>query len=222
MSTRTYPLRTRTDAGVAAQLRVSTKVVPLPVQGNTSIQDPALHLAGSIDTTDTVSALYSDIAVSRPPSPRREIPIPSMTRLVPPNVVKVEPLRLLKDGTSINNSNNKNKKVDKLPTLSEMSMPSESEEGTSWTTVWHRHAQSLGSMDKGQKDGAKVNFKAELTKEQNQVVNAATDNLTDEQKLQIRRRNKKIVNRREGSVSSRGEGPPNRKERPLIPVNGAM
>ena len=51
-------------------------------------------------------------------------------------------------------------------------------------------------MDKGQKDSAKVNFEAELTKEQNQVVNAATDNLTDEQKLQIRCRNEKIVNRR--------------------------
>ena len=71
-------------------------------------------------------------------------------------------------------------------------------------------------MDKGQKDGAKVNFKAKLTKEQNQVVNAATDTLTDE-KLQIRCRNKKIVNRREGSVSSRGEGPSQQKGKTIDP-----
>ena len=140
MLTRTYPLRTRTDAGVAAQPRVSTRVVPLPVQGNASVWDPAPHLAGSIDTTDTVSPLYSDVAASRPPLPRREIPVPSMTRPVPPDVVKVEPPRLLKDGTSINNNSNKNKKVDKLPTSSEMSVPSESEEGTSWTTVRRRRA----------------------------------------------------------------------------------
>jgi hypothetical protein len=72
MSTRTYNLRTRTDAAASAQPRVSSTAGDRPRQPQMLTRDAPPHLPSMPQHTQLNSALYSDIVASRPPSPRRE------------------------------------------------------------------------------------------------------------------------------------------------------
>ena len=72
MLTRTYNLRTCTDAGIIEQLRIH------PTTDNRSqapvvlTRDLPPHVSNLTCDTDSAVALYSDMVASRPPSPRKE------------------------------------------------------------------------------------------------------------------------------------------------------
>jgi hypothetical protein len=70
MSTRTYNLRTCTDAAASAQPRMLSTAGDRPRQPQMLTRDAPPHLLSMPPKPN--SALYSDIVASRPPSPRRE------------------------------------------------------------------------------------------------------------------------------------------------------
>ena len=74
---RAYNLRTRTRAGIANQLEQDLNETTSPIDDfDQSPNEVAPPLKGSVPNTEATlqTRLYSDVAASRPPSPRRERP----------------------------------------------------------------------------------------------------------------------------------------------------
>ena len=199
MSTRTYNLRTRTDTAASAQPRMSFASGDRPRQPSVLARDVPPHLPSMTQRTEPGIALYSDIAASRPPSPRRE------TEAI---VARDNVSNHLESGVVVEN-NNTPKMVDTTTSFEGESPELESNEPEApWTTVQRRRARSLSSLDRNQtirkKDGG---VKPELTREQVKAVKEAATKLTAQQKETLRRRQRKVPVARRESVSSRGEGP---------------
>ena len=76
-----------------------------------------------------------------------------------------------------------------------------------WTMVQHRRTHSHGLLQE----------KGTVTMEQALAIKLATERMTCEQKPQVQRCQEKIQPRREGSVSSRGEGPSRPKGKGIDP-----
>ena len=147
-TTRTYHLRARTDAGLATQPRVSARPVSPQAASTTATvtlnRNPAPQPVRSFVITDAVQPLYSDVAASRPPSPRREMAIPP----VEPRDSGREHSQPQNVATVIH-SNEDNLEKDSR-TVSEENVPSPRQENTTWTTVRRRRARSLSSLENTQ------------------------------------------------------------------------
>jgi hypothetical protein len=82
MSTRTYELRTRTRAGVAAQPSRALDESPSLIDMDHSSSEAAHNQGGlAPDAAATIATrTYSDVVAARPPSPQRERPeVPSVS-----------------------------------------------------------------------------------------------------------------------------------------------
>ena len=206
MSSRTYHLRTRAETGMVAPSRVPTAVV-----GRTSTlqRDEPPHLTRD---TEPMSALYSDVVASRPPSPRKEL----STSAVPSTVNNSLGSGILVD--------NQNVPLNIIPISSSEDRPPAStaeEEGPEWTTVRRRRVQSLSSLDRAPEVNRAVLKSQALTAEQVRTVEVAAGNMTAQQKETFKRRKDTIqtVDNQEESASSRGEGPANPKGKGVDPRN---
>lgn len=158
--------------------------------------------------TGPSTALYSDIVASRPPSPRKE----NEKEAPETGSVKND---LLDCGVLIGNSTSPNK-VD-TTSLEEGETPEIEEDKSNWTTVRGRHAQSLSSLNSAQINEKQYGLKGKLTTEQVKMVHAASLGMTEQQKDMLHRRQKKMLDKRSSSISSRGEGPSKLKGKNIDP-----
>ena len=187
MTTRAYQLRTRTEAGTAAQPQVR----------NRTNADPAV-------------ALYSDIAASRPPSPRKEMSTsPAEPVDHPSEEVDSEGVfGYSKTEANANKKNAHDKK--KNTTSSDENEPSRELEEQPWTPVRRRRAQSLDSVPRGHETNREREIQAQkLTTEQDRAVKAAVLAMNQEQSELIQRRQERVITRSDQRSPSRGEGPSN-------------
>jgi hypothetical protein len=130
------------------------------------------------------------VVASRPPSPREETEAP-----VEPDII-----RELSEGVTAVQNNVVPSYGDSLLSY-EGEMPNLEKEEP-WTTVRRRRAHSLSSLDKARNMRRKVTLKEKgLTKEQVQTVDAASNNLTADQREILHRRQKKVPIERDGSTS---------------------
>ena len=214
MSTRTYNLRARVEAGQNNQSRNQNEQTSRRLSPSPSRDFPP-HMT-SYRLSSASPALYSDVVAERSPSPLKEKTLAPLTSSaeeveavglpvgsVQPNVHVVPPVSII-----LAENNN-------IPTSSEMETSQKEPEEPSWTTVSRRRARSLDSSDLAKESQLKRSGQRGLTKDQVQTVKAAADNLTSSQKNLVDNRNKKIPNRRGNSSSSQDEGP-----RELTPRNG--
>ena len=201
---RTYNFRTRTDAGIANQPRVSTaESRPRVVAAGT--RDPPPYVPSPAHNANSTTALYSDVVASRPPSPRGE------KNTEPVEAQAVEDERLESKVPVIDNTiptiNDNNSSYEEIP-------HDRDENNSPWTTVIHRHrrARSLSSLNgpRTYNREAGTNFRRELTTEQARVVDAATNNLTVQQKETLKQRHNKM-NSPQSPAYSNGEGPSRNK-----------
>ena len=207
---RTYNFRTRTDAGLATQPRVSAVAVSRPRVVAEGVRDPPPYVPSPVQNTDSATALYSDVVASRPPPHRRE----KDTEPIEARGVEDECLESdvpVADNTlSIMNDNNS----------SYENVPRERDENNSpWTTVIHRHrrARSLSSLDGPRTHNNEASItRRGLTKEQVYVVDTATHNVSIQQKEVLKRRHDK-VNSPQSPAYSNGEGPLRNKGKGIDP-----
>ncbi len=209
MSTRTYNLRARTDAGVATQPRVRPES---PVQQATPspLRDLPPYVVGGYPlTTGRTAALYSDVVASRSPSPQKE-----SSNMVAVPEVEPEDERI-PQGSSVPVSDSRAVPaiINKIVTTPESGLFSEDNEPAQdtgdllWTTVRRRRARSLESFEPVRKSSSESGERKGLTRDQIQTVKAAADTLTEGQKDAIRDRQKRVTHhKRDPSSSSRGEG----------------
>src|SRR5882762_4974320 len=192
MSTRTYKLRTRAVAGVATQPTAqnvsTTRRVVSPLA-----RDPPPHMGNRVPLSN-VPPLYSEV-VSRTPSPLRENSSVTVgnDRAGPINeqvtISQLEP----EERVVHTNDNEVVEKADNLTSRDE-SDPPQDQEDAPWTTVQRRRTRSLGSLDRVRNlnhsgdSGAKG-----LTLDQIQVVNAATNALTNSQRRTLHEREKRTA-----------------------------
>jgi len=198
-TTRTYNLRTRTDANAAAPSRGDTRPEPVPAV-----------------------ALYSDIAASRPPSPRRE-------RLTSPDEPVEHPsAEVDSEGVygysrtdrlvSIANEQAEIRNITSSRGSDRLREPEENQ----WTTVRRpgSRARSLDSISRVPR-----NFSREqgvvnpLTQEQARTVQVAERAMGVEQKRLLQQRQQNIAVLRELSHQTRGEGTSNTKGKNIDPRN---
>ena len=188
MSIRPYNLRNRHEAGTVAQPMV-------PMSTNSLRRDIPPHIPNTMVDTDAMTALYSDVVASRPPSPRKEIEasvVPSAEDSHSANVVPIGNINDLP-----------------LDRSSQSSYETETpmmDEGQ-WTTVQRRRARSLNSLDKARVSRKGTSSGRKLTKEQLRLVEMASRRLTASQKEVLQRRHGMRPAERRESTSSRGEGP---------------
>ena len=196
MSTRTYDLRNRTRTGLATQSGRVRNESPSPIDADNASTEVAPHGEGPDPNSEATVAVrsYSDVVASRPPSPRRERPVPPAYSLTDDLGSMREPARLGDGNPVSNNDNGSQENGDNSE--AEIETP-DRVEYSSWATIQRRRARS---------DGALPNENV-LTSAQAQAVNRATADLTTEQKQQILRRQENVRPRRNDSISSRGEGP---------------
>ena len=207
---RTYNFRTRTDAGIAIQPRVSAAAASRPRTVATGTRDPPPYVPSPAHNNDSTTALYSDVVASRPPSPRREKDTESV------EARDVEDERLEGDvpvaNITVPNVNDNNSSYEEVPhELNENDSP--------WTTVIHRHrrVRSLSSLNVPRTNNREAgNIQGELTAEQARVVYAATNNMTIQQKETLKRRHDK-VNSPQSPTHSNGEGPSRNKGKGIDP-----
>ena len=207
---RTYNFRTRTDAGIAIQPRVSAAAASRPRTVATGTRDPPPYVPSPAHNNDSTTALYSDVVASRPPSPRREKDTESV------EARDVEDERLEGDvpvaNITVPNINDNNSSYEEVPhELNENDSP--------WTMVIHRHrrARSLSSLNGPRTNNREAgNIQGELTAEQARVVYAATNNMTVQQKETLKRRHDK-VNSPQSPTHSNGEGPSRNKGKGIDP-----
>ena len=203
---RAYNLRTRTRTGVANQLEQDLNEPTSPIDDyEQSPNEVAPPLKGSVPNTEATlqTRLYSDVAASRPPSPRRERP----------NVSSGEPIRG-PDRSRAAELPFRGKNTERGQDSEESSV----EEGEEvrvetpdkpeyWTTVQRKRARSESSIP----------IKRTLTAEQTKAVERATEGMTAEQRKKVQIRQEKFHPRRDDSSPSREEGPSNLKGKTIDP-----
>ena len=218
MSTSTYNLRTRAEAGVATQPRVrddssEQQSTPSP------IQDLPPYIVGGYPPdplTGRTTALYSDVVASRPSSPQKGV---SSTTVAEPEVVpEGENIPI---GCSVPDRATPVNKIIPSPDSGitfEVSVPEQDTGDAPWTTVRRRRACSLESFEQVQKSAPGSGDHRGLTKNQILTVKAAADTLTKGQKDTLHIRQEKLAYRsRNSSVSSKGEDMSRRKGKGIDP-----
>ena len=212
MTTRSYyNLRNRANAGPANQPIVRTEDIVRP--GSAPIVDSrglTFALINSPIPGPTV-ALYSDIVASRPPSPREETEA-RLLAISPEDVrdEQVETGHLDDRSLAYITTDRIN---ENLTSNERTSAPRDSEDGQ-WTTVRRRRARSLSSLGAREMNQPGNYERRNLTKEQVQVVQTATNELTDAQMKNYQRRYKVMNN---DYSPSRGEGPSEPKGKGIDP-----
>ena len=166
------------------------------------VQGPTTNISGSVANTDQATALYSDIAASRPPSPRREKGAETVMAQDAENdrlggVVRVE-------------SNTTSNLFDTNSSY-EGEHHERDENDSPWTTVTrkNRRARSLSSLDKARAQGQRTgSLRREFTREQAQTI--ATEKPTVQQKDLLRRRqlpqDDPVTSEEEGPSKLKGKG----------------
>ncbi|KAF8804895.1 hypothetical protein BYT27DRAFT_7243553 [Phlegmacium glaucopus] len=210
MSARTYNLRART--GIANQSSQAPAKPPSRHPGTSASK----ATTGSRPAADAARALYSDVAASRPPSPREEI-------LVVPSgdpetgASGAEEIHRSVNEIPVVHNISSNNDLDRVTSSDSSNLP-EGPEDTPWTTVRRRRAHSLGSLDRARKNSRDDNLWAKkLTVEQMQAIRAAAKALTGKQRQQIHRHQENTRAGRDSSLSSRGEGPSDPKGKRIDP-----
>ena len=112
-------------------------------------------------------------------------------------------------------NNEKTDSTEQCTSNEESAFPKDPED-TEWTTVRHRQAHSLNSLEPIRSHSGNDSAKG-LTIDQIKTVKAATNTLTDGQKRAIRERQKSLSHHRRDSVSSRGEGTSKPKSKGIDP-----
>ena len=219
MSTRTYALRSRTDAGVATQPRTQNNSTARQPSLSPS-RDPPPHMAGRFPLSSAMPALYSEVVSPRVPSPMRENPSGTVELPVRDTSPERPQVGRMPLGLTV------------VPTVSRENITGARENDTSsdksnspedpgnepWTTIKRRRARSLESYEPVRKSPS-GNIQANvLTVDQIQAVHAATTELTTSQKEKLKRRHKKMTHRRTSSSSSRGEGASKPKGKGIDPL----
>lgn len=196
MTTRTYNLRARAEAPTTAQSMMPNQL-----------------------DTGPVLPLYSDIAASRPPSPRKEASIsPAEPAEHPLEEVDSEGIYGYSRMGAIIDSNIDHTRIDNDISSSENEPPRDPEE-QQWITVSRRRAHSLDSgprIHRISREKKETRTKG-LTKEQNQAVKAAVLTMNREQNELVQRRQEKVTANRGNSSPSRGEGPSRPKGKGIDP-----
>ena len=200
MASRTYNLRARTGTGVTTQSGRVQNDSPSPIDNDNREREvvPLYEDMSPSNEATYVARSYSDVVASRPPSRSRERPVVPSGGLVTGPENSDAPIRssnevIAYSGESEGHGSNE-----------EVETPNKLE----WTTVQRRRARSLGSF--------RDNENRPLTSEQKKVVNMAENGLTTEQREKFQLRQKK-VQRRDDSLSSRGEGPSEPKKKAIDP-----
>ena len=173
-------------------------------------RDPSPYVPSPVNNTESPTALYSDMVASKLPSPRRE------KDTEPIEARGVEDEHLERDVPVADNTlpimNNNNSSYEDVPR-------EQYENDSPWTTVIHihRHARSLSSLDGPRTlNNEASNTWRGLTKEQVHVVDAATHNMTVQQKEMLKQRHGK-VNSPQSPAYSNGEGPLRNKGKGINP-----
>ena len=212
---RAYNFRTRTEVvGATAQSRIPVTSTGRPRGSIVEEQPLPPYVPSPTRDTELAVPLYSDVAASRPPSPRKENRTePAMARV--PDSSPLESEVLVEKPTVPD--------VDKTPSSTEEPTPEINESENQWTTVRRRRARSLSSLDKAEYLGSKSGeAKKKLTAEQEKVVGMATTGMTAQQKETLRRRQQNTTVRRDSSMSSREEGPAEPKGKTIDPREWGM
>ena len=202
MSTRTYNLRARADAGVANQPQAEDSAdVPLRNPSSFTREAPPHLVAGNRGTGRP--ALYSEVVTSRSPSPQKEASsttvVRSATSQNKAGVVTATSVRLRPEGSQVLHL----EEISERYTSSEESVSPPGPGDTRWTTVKRRRARSLGALDQVRTSSSPND---PLTLNQMTTVEAAVSNMTGSQKETVSRRHRKVTSRRDTSVMSKGEG----------------
>jgi hypothetical protein len=197
MSTRTYALRSRTDAGVANQPRTQNDSTTR--QSNLSpVRDPPPHMLGRLPFSSTTPALYSEVVSPRTPSPLREnssdtvlipegdpFPERALVGRTPPEIHVVPAISRENIENFEQNASNDENSSPENPGIEQ------------WTTVKRRRARSLGSHEP--------------------VLAKKADTAATTQKQVLKEKQKRVTHQREHSSSSRGEGASNPKGKGIDP-----
>ena len=204
MSTRTYNLRTRTEAGPIDQSSIRAQDNPIPRGLSTSpVRDPPPHMMARPGPN---TALYSEVVASRSPSPSKEKSSATMGHSSGPDADGAPTGRIQPEIKVIPTISRNNVEPVEEDTSGELSASPKEMDDATWTTVRRRRARSLESFDVVRQSHSGSNGQQSLTLKQTQVVNAATDAMTESQKEILKKRQRNLTHRRKDSVSSREEG----------------
>ncbi|KAF8799892.1 hypothetical protein BYT27DRAFT_7263507 [Phlegmacium glaucopus] len=217
MSTRTYNLRARTGTGIATQPgepSVEIPPAPAPIPLDRELATRVTGVNPAADTT-TVLRTYSDVVASRPPSPRREIPV---SRSESPVRVIDETGALHRSANERIISNKDNENCFEKDISSDVSGSPQSEDDLPWTTVKRRRARSLSSLNRVRNNSPEtISRNRKLTSEQRQTVRAAAEALDKKQKHLIQRRQQIVQTRRKNSPRPQDEGTSKSKGKTIDP-----
>ena len=216
MSTRTYNLRTRVEAGLNTQSRIQNEPASRGLSPSPT-RDVPPHMT-NYRLLSASPALYSDVVAERSPSPLKEKTLAPLTSsaeevevvgspigISQPSVHVVPPVSMI-----LSENNN-------VHTSSEVNASQKEPEEPSWTTVKRRRVRSLDSSDLAKESQLESKGQRGLTRDQVQTVKVAAEAMTKSQKTLVDNRNKKIPHRRGDSSSSREEGPSRRKGKGIDP-----
>ena len=197
---RTYNFWSRTEAGIANQPRVSTTTSNRSRAPVAQVQGPTAHIMSSATDTDQPTALYSDVAAARPPSPRRERE--AETVVARDNSDRLDSEARVESNTTSNLFDTNSSYEGEHHERNENNSP--------WTTVTHkqRRAKSLSSLDRARIQGRRIgSLRREDTHEQAQ--NVAVGNIAVQQK-QLRQeqlpRDDPVSSAEEGLSRPKGKG----------------
>ena len=140
MSTRTYNFQSRPETGNNSHSRASAtdRGHLRPLTGMTHDQGIIQELSPAL-SEETLAVLYSDIAVSRPPSPRKE------TRV---EIAQGTGNCRLDSEIGVDNNNNPMPKIIETTSSNEGDTPELDGDETPWTMVKHRRAHSMSSLER--------------------------------------------------------------------------
>ena len=148
MSTRTYNLRTRAEVGPVTQPQTQNESTTRRLSLSPTRDSPP-HMVGSRLLVGSPLALYSDVVASRSPSPLKETPTATISRVegdsrtTVPNASK-EPNQPIVSVVPAISRENVNQRI--APTSETRISPEDPEDAT-WTTVRRRRTRSLDSSD---------------------------------------------------------------------------
>ena len=203
MSTRTYNLRTRTDAGVADQQRAPT--VSNATQAATPLsRDLPPHMLEGHTSPGRPAALYSEVVASRSPSPVKEASSTTLSRPVGEPDGGKAPAGDSGPMIRIIPTESRDINVEKR-TSNEENISPEDPGDEPCTTVRRQRARSLESFDPVLSYSRSPSAKG-LTPDQVHAVKVAAEALTQSQKHTLTKRHERVTRQRKDSSSSRGEG----------------
>ena len=141
MSTRTYNFQSRPETGNKSHSRASAtdRGHLHPLTGTTHDQGIIWELSPAL-SEETLAVLYSDIAVSRPSSPRKETHVEIAQG--------TGNCHLDSEIGGDNNNNNPMPKIIETTSSNEGDTPELDGDETPWTMVKHRLARSMSSLER--------------------------------------------------------------------------